>query len=274
MQGSQTTAQGLFSTAKSVTKMGWKSASFNYRALKGEVNFKDLLAQGGEKALTLVEGGSRYLVSGRLPGDAKKFAKDCSDYSAEYLRKVKNDPGLEVPKLLAIVITGAAVGGGASRGIKMAGKLTAAVEAEAGAVAAEEAAVAAPHLAAHVAAPAPTPAVVAVEEAAAALPKPGTVVPANYGLRGSVPIRATRPAAAAPTSVAPAPVAAPPVVSRAPTVVAAPAPVAPAPVQLPPSTLALPTRTPHCLPSSNYAPVHRGYLQQLEEIHSTLNLLG
>ena len=233
MQGCQSTGQGLFSTAKSLAKLGLNSAWLTYRGLKGEVNFSDLLAQGGETALRLVERGSRYVVSGRLPDDAKKFAKDCTDYSAEYLRKIKNDPGLEIPKLLAVLGTGAAVGGGINRGLGMAGKLAAA-EVKVGEMAA------------------------AAPKFAGALAEPGTIVPRNWALRGSVPLAPTRVAPPAPAAVA-APVA--------------PLPVVPAPV-LTPRPLPLPTRTPVCLPFSNYAPAPRGGMQPFELLETTLDIVG
>lgn len=321
-QGAQITAQGLFSTVKTVTKLGVGSAEFTYRGLRGEVNFQDLLRKGGEGALTLAARGANYVASGRLPDDAKKFTKDCAGYTADYVRKLKNDPGLEVPKLLTLVAGAAALGGGAkllNGATRMVGVGEAVATSQAAPALVVEEAVAASQAAPAVvveeavAAPA-----AALEEAAACAPRPvagqGTIVPPGFAQRqaagafeaaasepvGSVYPKGWTPRQAAtsfdqaavarpkatyvprPTSLVPArvaPVSAPPAaapVSASPAVapVSAPSPAAAAAVELPVNNLPLPTKSTFCLPSNNYAPVPRTYLQMSEPFPSILDVRG
>lgn len=289
-QGLQSGAQGAFSTAKGLTKLGVHTAEFGYRSLKGEVDFGDLLRKGGEGALTLAENGSRYVASGQLRNDAKSFAKGCR----QHLGKVYNDPTLEVPKFLAGLAATAALAGGLTRVGAVGRSLLAGAEGGAVATVGQAArvtavvesgeSVAAPALVQLEKKAAQTAAAVAPEAAegvGTVVPKgygrplagKGTVYPRNYPRPTATPAASPAPAPAVPATRLAPPAAPAPVVSAPPVAPAPPLPVAPAAVELPASALPAPAVVkPFCLPSSNYAPVPRGYLQLTEPVESLLNL--
>ncbi|MBN9417327.1 hypothetical protein ABS71_15360 [bacterium SCN 62-11] len=302
-QGFQSSAQGAYSTVKSLTKLSVNAAEFGYHSLKGEVDLGDLLRKGGEGALVLAEKGSRYVASGQLRSDTKRFTK----HVGEGLRNAWDDPTLQIPKTLAALAGTVALAGGVSRvGGTLGRALVGGGETGVAVAAGTGEAAAAPQMARAAAAveageTAAAPAMVEVEQTAAtAAPRAaegvGRVVPKNspqtgagasasgegtvytrdWPRRTSAP--AARPAAApaarpAPPPAAPAaPAPAPPVVST-PVAPAPPLPVAPAAVELPASALSAPAvKTTFCLPASNYAPLPHRLMQFTEPVESLLNL--
>ncbi|MBS2034038.1 hypothetical protein JST97_03570 [bacterium] len=271
-QGATSVGEVAFRSTKSLAKLSLKAADMGFRTLNGERSLTALLGQTRQAAEILCERGSRYLTSGQFVNDAKKFSKSLSDYGA----RVQADPMLEVPK--ATFVVAAAVVAAAPRRVAATAEGLAGLG-ESVAAAGESSAVMSESMAA------------AAGESSAALGEtsqlggaslqigtPGGIVPKGYVANPGA-------AACAPPPAAPLnqellrnfqqalKLSQRPGLAETPGL---PAPAAvPAPLQLPPRVGPLPTHTPVCLPSSNYAPAAtKGFLQLRELPQGCLDITG
>lgn len=104
-QGFTEVGQAAFSSSKNLLQQAGSLADFGYRGLKGNVDFEKLLREGAEESLKLPEKVCRYVASGQVLQDGKKFSRAC----AGVWNQLCCDPSLEVPKALSFAAGTAAL---------------------------------------------------------------------------------------------------------------------------------------------------------------------
>lgn len=104
-QGFTQVGQAAFSSSKNLLRQAGSLADIGYRGLKGDVDFEKLLREGAEESLKLPERVCRYVASGQVLADGKKFSRAC----AGVWHQLCSDPSLEVPKVLSLAAGTAAL---------------------------------------------------------------------------------------------------------------------------------------------------------------------